>query len=233
MPKMPLQSVPAHVGFIMDGNRRWAREKGMPPMKGHEAGVDAFYTAVRACIDHGVSYITAYTFSIENWKRAEEEVSFLMALVPKVLRRYLKEFHKDNIKIAVLGSREGLSKSVIKAIDEAEETTKNNTKGTVALCFNYGARNELLDMIKNAVHSGADIDKMSPDDTQKYLYHPEIPQCDLVVRVSGEKRLSGFMLPRCEYAEFIFDDIFWPDVTKEKVVSYLVEYSLRQRRFGA
>lgn len=228
-----LQSVPVHVGFIMDGNRRWAKERGLRPMQGHEAGVDAFYSAVRTCFENGVQFVSAYTFSMENWKRAEEEVTFLMALVPKVLKKYLKEFHKDNIRIAVLGTREGLSKNVIKAIEEAEETTKLNTAGTVALCFNYGAKNELRDMILNAVSSGVDINTLTPEDTQKFLYHPEIPQCDLVVRVSGEKRLSGFMLPRTEYAEFIFDDVYWPDVDEQKVLEYINEYSRRQRRFGA
>lgn len=201
-------------------------------MKGHEAGVDAFHVVVRACFELGVKYVSAYTFSTENWSRAKDEVKFLMALVSKVLTKYLKEFHKDNIRIVVLGSRERLSKSVIRAIEKAETTTIHNTAGTVALCFNYGGLPELADMVRNVVASGVDVSKLTGDDIQNYLYHPEIPPCDLIVRVSGEKRLSGFMLPRSEYAEFIFDDTYWPDVNKKHVANYIAEFQARQRRFG-
>lgn len=232
MSKNQTSTIPNHVGFIMDGNRRWARERGLPAMKGHEAGVDAFHTAVRACFDQGVKYVSAYTFSTENWSRTAEEVKFLMALVSKVLGQYLNEFHKDNIRIVVLGTRDKLSKSVIKAIEKAEETTKNNTKGVVALCFNYGGLPELADMVRNVVASGVDVSSLTGKDIQKYLYHPEVPPCDLIIRVSGEKRLSGFMLARSEYAEFIFDDKYWPDVNKQDVANYIEEYASRQRRFG-
>jgi undecaprenyl diphosphate synthase len=224
---------PIHVGFIMDGNRRWAKERGLSPMKGHEAGVDVFHTAVRTCFDNGVKYVSAYTFSTENWARAKDEVKFLMGLVTKVLKKYLHEFHKDNIRIVVLGSRDKLAQSVIRAIDEAESTTRNNTAGTVALCFNYGGLPEIADMVRSIVSQNVDTQELTGADIQKYLYHPEVPPCDLIVRVSGEKRLSGFMLARSEYAEFIFDDPYWPDITAEHVLGYLAEYSNRQRRFGS
>ena len=225
-------NVPKHVGFIMDGNRRWAKERGLPPFKGHEAGVDALERVADACFEQGVEFMSAYTFSTENWSRTQEEVGFLMGLVTKVLTKYLQKFHDKGIRIVVLGTRERLSKTVIKAIDDAEEKTKGNAKGTLALCFNYGGTQEIVDMVKAVVASGVDVDELTPSDLQKYVYHPEIPPCDLIVRTSGEHRASGFMLPRSDYAEFIFDDTFWPDIDESHVVKYIEEFSSRQRRFG-
>jgi undecaprenyl diphosphate synthase len=226
-------SIPTHIGYIMDGNRRWAKAQGKLPMQGHEAGVDAFYRVVRASFDMGAKYVSAFTFSTENWSRTKDEVSFLMKLVPKVLRQYLKDFHKDGIRIVVLGTRDNLPKDVIKAIEESEQMTKDNTNGTVALCFNYGGRQELVDMIKSIVRSGTDVETLSVDTIFDHLYHPDIPPCDLIVRTSGEHRLSGFMLPRSEYAEFIFEDKYWPDIQKEDVANYIEEYTTRSRRFGS
>jgi len=232
MSKTAEKFVPAHIGFIMDGNRRWARDRGLPAMMGHEEGVEALRRVVRESFDSGVDYVTAYVFSTENWSRTKEEVSFLMGLVTRVLKKYLKEFHADNVRIVVLGSRDKLSTSVIKAIDETEETTKANTKGTVALCFNYGGLPELADMVRSIVDSGVDVAKLTGSDVQDYLYHPEVPPCDLIVRSSGEHRLSGFMLARSEYAELIFLEKHWPDFSAEDVQAILAEYQKRQRRFG-
>jgi len=220
-------TIPRHIGFIMDGNRRWAKERGLPPMKGHEAGVNALERVADACFDMGVEYMSAYTFSTENWSRTQEEVGFLMSLVTKVLTQYLTKFHDKGIRIVVLGTRDRLSATVIKAIDRAEEQTKDNTKGTLALCFNYGGHQELIDMYRNIQASGVDVDTLKPTDLQGFMYHPEVPPCDLIVRSSGEHRISGFMLPRSEYAEFIFDDTFWPDIDQEHVARYISEYSRR------
>lgn len=225
-------SVPTHIGFIMDGNRRWAKERGLPPMKGHEAGVDALERAADACFERGVKVMSAFTFSSENWSRTQEEVSFLMGLVSKVLTQYLNKFHDKGIRIVVLGTRERLAKSVVKAIDEAEEKTLSNTKGILALCFNYGGHQEIVDMYRKMFAEKVDPDTLTIQDLSKYYYHPEIPGCDLIVRTSGEHRLSGFMLPRSDYAEFIFDDKYWPDVQKEDVANYIEEFTARNRRFG-
>jgi len=225
-------NIPNHIGFIMDGNRRWAKERSLLPMKGHEAGVDALERVADACFLRGVKFISAFTFSTENWSRTQEEVSFLMALVTKVLTQYLKKFNDKGIRVVVLGTRDKLGKGVVKAIDEAEAKTKDNTKGTLALCFNYGGTQELLDMVKNINASGVDINTLNPSDLQNYLYHPEIPPCDLIVRASGEHRVSGFMLPRSDYAEFIFDDAYWPDIDETHVEKYIQEYQARHRRFG-
>ena len=225
-------NVPKHVGFIMDGNRRWAKERGLMPFKGHEAGVDALERVADACFARGVEYLSAFTFSTENWSRTQEEVSFLMGLVTTILTKKLQKFHKKGIRIVILGSKSRLAKKVISAIEKAEEETKNNTNGTLALCFNYGGTQEIVDMVKAVVASGVDVDELTPIDLQKYVYHPEIPPCDLIVRTSGEHRASGFMLPRSDYAEFIFDDTFWPDIDESHVAKYIEEFSSRQRRFG-
>lgn len=225
-------NIPRHIGFVMDGNRRWANERGLPPFKGHEAGVDALERAADACFDKGVEFMSAYSFSTENWARTGEEVNFLMGLVTKVLTKYLKKFHDKGIRIVVLGTRDKLSGSVIKALDEAEAKTFNNTKGTLALCFNYGGHQEIIDIVKGIVKSGVDVDSLEPSDLQSYMYHPEVPPCDLIVRTSGEHRMSGFMLPRSDYAELIFDDAYWPDIDEAHIDKYLTEFATRQRRFG-
>jgi undecaprenyl diphosphate synthase len=232
MKKSENSSVPRHIGFIMDGNRRWAKERGLPPFKGHEAGVDALERVADACFDQGVEFMSAYTFSTENWSRTQEEVSFLMGLVTKVLTKYLRKFHDKGIKIVVLGTRDRLAKSVIRAIDDAEEKTKDNKRGTLALCFNYGGHQEIIDMFTAMTANGVDLTTVSPSDLMNYVYHPEVPSCDLIIRTSGEHRISGFMLPRSDYAELIFDDTYWPDIDAKNVAAYIQEFSSRQRRFG-
>jgi undecaprenyl diphosphate synthase len=224
--------IPRHIGFIMDGNRRWAKQRGLPSFKGHEAGVDALERVADACFARGVQFMSAFTFSTENWSRTEEEVSFLMGLVTKILTKYVEKFDRKGIRLVILGTRERLAKKVVEAIDYAEERTKSNTNGTLALCFNYGGGQEILDMVRKIVTAGADVDTMQVNDLQGYLYHPEVPNCDLIIRSSGEHRLSGFMLSRSDYAELIFDQTYWPDVDEQKVDGYLAEFATRQRRMG-
>lgn len=217
----------------MDGNRRWAKDRGLPSFKGHEAGVDALERVADVCFDSGVEFMSAYTFSTENWTRTQEEVSFLMGLVTKVLTKYLKKFNDKGIRIVVVGTRERLAKSVVRAIDDAEAKTINNKKGTLALCFNYGGHQEIIDMVRSIVSCGVDVDSLKPSDLQDHLYHPEVPPCDLIVRTSGEHRTSGFMLPRSDYAELLFENNkHWPDVDESDVKRYIEEYSSRSRRFG-
>ena len=223
---------PRHIGFIMDGNRRWAKQRGLPPFKGHEAGVDALERVADACFDMGVKYMSAYTFSTENWSRTQEEVSFLMGLVTKILTKYLKKFHDKGIKIVVIGTRDRLGKKVVEAIDKAEFETKDNMNGTLALCFNYGGRQEIVDACKHIVGSGIDVNTLNVDNLMDHIYKPGIPPCDLIVRASGENRLSGFMLTRSEYAEIIFDKKYWPDLDESDVKLYIAEFNSRSRRFG-
>lgn len=227
------KNIPRHVGLILDGNRRWARERGLPPMEGHRKGSENFGDAVKHLFNSGVSYVSAFVFSTENWKRAEEEVSYLMNLVIKLTTDRLSEFDDAGIRLVILGSREKLSKKVVKAIDKAEQTTADNQEGVLALCFNYGGQQEIVDACKSLVHDGVGADDITPEKIQAHLYQPEVPDIDLIVRTSGEQRLSGFMLWRSTYAELLFMDRYWPAVTNDDMDMVLEEFAARQRRYGA
>jgi len=224
--------VPKHIGYIVDGNRRWAKSHGLPAYEGHLAGYNTILDIVLATIDAGVEYVSAYTFSTENWKRSEEEVSKLMGLTLKMLTADIHILEENNIRLRVLGSRERLSKSILKAIDSAEARTAGNTRGTLAVCFNYGGKQEIADACKKIVQSGIAPEEITPDLIAENLYAPEVPPLDLLIRTSGEQRTSNFMLWRAAYSEFLFLDKMWPDMTKEDVTAILEEYSRRARRFG-
>lgn len=226
------QTIPEHVGYIVDGNRRWAKKHGLPTYEGHLAGYNTSVEVMLASFDAGVKVVSMYTFSTENWKRAEDEVSRIMSLALKLFTSDLHILQDNNIRLRVIGSRDRLSKSIIKAVNEAEEKTAANTRGTIVVCFNYGGQLEIADACKKLVQSGVSADEITPDAIAANLYAPDIPPVDLVVRTSGEKRLSNFMLWRSAYSEFIFLDKFWPDMTKDDVHDILKEYSSRGRRFG-
>jgi len=222
--------VPRHLGIILDGNRRWAKQQGLKTLEGHQQGAEVFREIVYAALDRGVEYVSAWIFSTDNWKRTQEEVSYLMGLVLKVVDKYLDEFHQKGVKIVILGSREGLNDKVIAALDKTIEKTANNTQGTVALCFNYGGKQEIIDAIKRL----PDDEKadLTSDKFEQYLYSKDVPGVDLIVRTSGERRTSGYMMWRADYAELLFVDKFWPDFTTEDLDEVLAEYKQRNRRFG-
>lgn len=224
--------VPKHIGYIVDGNRRWARERGLPAYEGHLAGHRVFNEVITANFEAGVQYVSAYIFSTENWKRSEEEVGKLMTLILKMLTTDLSVFKKNNIKLVILGSRDNLSESMLKAINNAESKTADNTAGTLALCFNYGGHQEIVDMVKNVVQSGVSVDEIDVNLIQHNLYAPEIPPVDIMVRTSGEQRISNFMLWRVAYSELLFMDKYWPDMTANDVKEIIKEYGRRSRRFG-
>ncbi len=224
--------IPTHVGIILDGNRRWAKAKGLKTIDGHREGAEAFKRVSLAAFETGVKYLSAFIFSTENWQRAKEEVSFLMKLVVKAVELHLDEFHQKNIKIIVVGSRSDVPKAVIKAIDRTEQKTANNTGGTLALCFNYGGKPELVDAVKKIVASGVSAQDVTEELINDSVYYPELPQVDLLIRTSGEKRTSGFMLWRADYAEMLFIDKMWPDFTEDDLAGALSEYANRHRRFG-
>jgi len=225
--------VPIHLGLILDGNRRWAKAKGLPTLEGHRQGAETFKAIALAAFDRGVQYISAYAFSTENWQRTEEEVGYLMKLLIQAVKKHLKTFDDADIKIVVLGSRNDLDKSVLKALERAEEQTRHNTRGTLALCFNYGGTQELADAVKTVIANGTPMDEVTPLTVQQALYAPEIPDIDLLIRTSGEHRTSGFMLYRAAYAELYFTDTLWPDFTESELDTALKAYARRQRRFGA
>ena len=225
-------SVPQHVGFILDGNRRWAKAQGLPTLEGHRKGAEVFKEISRTAFESGVQYISAYVFSTENWSRAEEEIGYLMKLLVRFVKTYLDEAHENGVRVVLLGRREGLSKPVLKAIENAEAKTAGNTKRTLALCFNYGGQEELVDAFKKLLAEGVKPEDVTAETIAQALYGPEVPPVDFMIRTSGEERTSGFMLYRVAYAELYFTDKYWPDFTVEDLNQALAEYSRRQRRFG-
>lgn len=226
-------SVPTHIGFVLDGNRRWAREHNLPLVEGHRQGLEVFKDVSLAAFDRGVKVVSAYIFSTENWKRTEEEVSYLMALVIKAVEKHLKTFDEAGIRLVHIGSREGVSQKVLDAIDKSVQKTKDNKKGTLALCFNYGGKPEIVDAVKEIVTAGIKAEDVSAELIEQKLYASEIPLLDLLIRTSGEHRTSGFMMWRADYAELMFVDKNWPDFGVEDLDEALSEYKQRNRRFGA
>lgn len=224
--------IPRHIGFIVDGNRRWAKQRELPTFNGHAEGFRILKEVMIDVFDTGVEFASVYAFSTENWKRSEDEVNRLMGLFLKAITADLPIFNDKNIKLKILGSRDRLSKSILKAIDKAEQQTADNTAGTLALCFNYGGQLEIADAVKKIVKSGVAPDDITTDLIGQNLYSPEIPPIDIVVRTSGEQRLSNFMLWRSAYSEMMFIDKMWPDMTKDDVTDIIKEYSKRSRRFG-
>jgi undecaprenyl diphosphate synthase len=225
-------TLPKHIGYVIDGNRRWAKTHGIPTYEGHLAGYNAIHEVAIATFDAGVEYMSAYIFSTENWKRSEDEVGKLMSLVLKLLTSDLHIFEENNIKLRILGSRERVSDKILRAIDDAEARTGANTRGTLAVCFNYGGHEEIAAACKQIVQLGTSADAVTPELIAQNLYAPEVPPLDMIVRTSGEQRLSNFMLWRAAYSELFFLDKLWPDMTKADVADILDEYARRSRRFG-
>ena len=224
--------IPQHIGFVVDGNRRWAKKHGLPTYEGHLAGYNGLKDVLIESLNRGVKYASAYVFSTENWKRTAEEVNSLMGLLLRVLESDVPIFVENRIRLRVIGTREGLPKAVIKAIDRAEATTAELDGGELLLCLNYGGHLEIADAVKKIIQSGVSADDVTPEMIAQNLYAPEVPPCDLIVRTSGEQRLSNFMLWRAAYSELLFVDKLWPDMTKEDVSDILEEYQRRNRRFG-
>ena len=224
--------LPTHIGFIVDGNRRWAKERGLSSYRGHLEGYRVLKELSLDVIERGVEYVSAYVFSTENWKRSNEEVGHLMSLVLRLVAKDLNQLQEKNIRVRVLGSRDNVPKNVLKALDKAEISTKANTAGTLALCFNYGGQAEIADAVKAIVRTGIKAEDITPEHIAGNLYGSDIPDCDLVVRTSGEQRLSNFMLWRTAYSELLFLEKNWPDMTKQDVTDILEEYKRRARRYG-
>lgn len=224
--------IPQHIGFVVDGNRRWAKKHGLPTYEGHLAGYNGLKDVLIESLNRGVKYASAYVFSSENWKRTAEEVNNLMGLLLRVLESDVPIFVENRIRLRVIGTREGLPKAVIKAIDRAEATTAELDGGELLLCLNYGGHLEIADAVKKIIQSGVSADEVTPELIAKNLYAPEVPPCDLIVRTSGEQRLSNFMLWRAAYSELMFIDKNWPDMTKDDVSVIIEEYQRRNRRFG-
>ena len=218
--------LPKHLGFIVDGNRRWARERGLPTLEGHRRGIELVADIAEECHKQGVKIVSFYIFSTENWNRSKEEVEYLMDLVEKCLKKFIKRCLKTDTKIAILGTKERLSDRLKEAVKEAEEKTRECKENILGLCFNYGGKQEIVDAA-NKIEGEVTIEKLEAN-----LYHPEVPALDMVIRTSGEQRISGFMLWRMAYSEMLFLDKKWPDMAREDVGLILREFAGRQRRFG-
>ena len=231
------QVVPRHVAIIMDGNGRWAAKRHLPRAAGHRQGVEAVRVIVRAAADIGIEYLTLYSFSSENWNRPPEEVNDLMGLLRFFIRRDLAELHRNGVNIRIIGERDHLDADLVSLIDEAETLTKNNSKLRLLIAFNYGGKNEIASAMRRIaaeVEAGRlSAGDITPDTISAYLDTAGIPDPDLVIRTSGEKRLSNFLIWQSAYSELLFDDVFWPDFTPDHLRAAIAEFNGRQRRFGA
>ncbi len=228
--------LPRHVGIIMDGNGRWAASRSLPRFEGHRRGVEAVRRTVRAAADLGISYLTLYSFSSENWSRPPQEVADLMGLLKRFIRNDLAELHQSNVRVRVIGSREGLSADLNGLLNEAEELTHANTGLTLVIAFNYGARQEIADAARQlaarALRGEIDVKDIDTEAISASLYTAGIPDPDLVIRTSGEQRLSNFLMWQCAYAEFVFLPVHWPDFDRAALDAALEQYGARERRFG-
>ncbi|ERT69681.1 MULTISPECIES: isoprenyl transferase [Cetobacterium] len=221
--------VPNHIAIIMDGNGRWAKEKGMPRTYGHKAGADTLRKILTSCGELGIKYLTVYAFSTENWKRAKEEVDTLMFLFKTYLKNEKKLLMKNNVKFLVSGRKEGVSKDLLAEISKLEEATKGNTGITLNIAFNYGGRAELVDAIKEIVKNNEK--EITEETVEKYLYN-QLPDPELLIRTSGEMRISNFLLWQIAYSEIYVTDTYWPDFNKDELIKAIESYQKRDRRFG-
>ena len=230
-------SMPKHIALIMDGNRRWAKSKGMPANYGHKEGAKTLEKIVRYCNKIGLEYITVYAFSTENWKRAEDEVKALMLLLQNYLDVYSKRANTENIKVKILGDITVLSKGMQDSIKKCMERTKNNTGVTFNIALNYGGRDEIVKAIqeiaKKVSNNEIKPEEINEDIISNYLYTKGMPDPDLLIRTSGEKRLSNFLPWQLVYTEFLFIDKNWPDFNEEDIDNAILEYQKRTRKFGA
>ena len=218
-----------HLGVIADGNRRWAKNQGLPTIEGHKRGLEAIEKLVDGANKVGIKYITFYVFSTENWNRGEAEVAYIMKLAQTRILKYAEKLKKKNGKLIILGSKTKVSPKLISTIEQAEKLTADCDGITVGFCFNYGGEQEIADAATIAMGADGEI---TPSTIRKHLYHPEVPDIDMVVRTSGEERISGFMLWRASYAEFMFVKKYFPEMTAEDINLILKEYQSRSRRFG-
>jgi len=236
MSKKDAVEIPRHVAVVMDGNGRWAKDRGLPRTAGHEAGEAALFDVVQGAIEFGVKELSAYAFSTENWKRSPEEVRFLMNFNRDVLRRRRDQMDEMGVKIQWIGRPKRLWSSVIKELEEAEEQTKKNKVLTLNMCVNYGGRSEIVDaateLARDVKRGKVKADSITEKTLTSYLYDPKMSDVDLFLRSSGEQRTSNFLPWQSVYAEFVFMDVLWPDVTRKTLWKAIEEYSDRDRRFG-
>ncbi|WP_129407908.1 isoprenyl transferase [Marinitoga lauensis] len=223
--------IPKHVGIIMDGNGRWARQRGLKRTMGHERGAKVAEDVIQWASDLGIRYLTLYSFSTENWKRPKEEVSFLFSLMVRYLESRLNKIIKENVRVRFTGRIEELPKNVFDVCKRIEDKSKNNTKIDVILAVNYGGRKEIVDAVNKLMEKG--VKSINIEDISKNLYLPDVPDPELIIRTSGEIRISNFLLWQIAYSELYFTNTLWPDFTREDLIKAVEDYSNRERRFGS
>lgn len=221
-----------HIAIIMDGNRRWAKEKNLPSAMGHKKGVNSLKNILRACNDFSIKYLTVYAFSTENWNRKKEEVEFLMNLVAVTLTNELAEMHKENVQIHFIGDLTKLSDKLQKILANAVETTKNNTGVVLQIALNYGSRDEIVHAVQKIVESGVKSDQIDEQLISENLYTAGVPDPDILIRTGGEQRISNYLLWQIAYSEIIIRSEFWPDFDKNSLKDSILEFGKRQRRYG-
>jgi undecaprenyl diphosphate synthase len=232
----PMTDVPHHVAIIMDGNGRWAHMRSLPRSAGHRQGIEAVRRTVRAAIEFGVRYLTIYSFSTENWSRPQSEIGYLMGLLKRFIQQDVAELHGANVRIVVIGEREGLGADIIAMLDDCQRLTAGNTGLTLVVAFNYGSRQEIATAARRIAEDVA-AGRLKPEDVDiaalsTRLYAPDIPDPDLLIRTSGEQRLSNYLLWQLAYTEFVFIDEHWPDFNRDIFGRALAEYRSRERRYG-
>jgi undecaprenyl diphosphate synthase len=229
---MEQSTIPAHIGIIMDGNRRWAKAKSLPTLEGHRQGYETFLTIAEHAFDRGIRIFSVFAFSTENWKRSEEEVRYLMKLLRKAVTGSFDRFHEKGIKILISGRIDELPDGLAQSVRDVMKKTAQNKKGILNIALNYGGRAELIDAMKRMLKEDVKPEDVTEDLVQSYLYQPEIPDLDLIIRTSGEQRTSGFFPWQGVYAEFLFVKKHWPDFSPKDLDVAIEDYANRHRRFG-
>ena len=229
---IPAERIPRHIAIIMDGNGRWAKKRGMPRLFGHRAGVENLRSVIKACVEFGIRYLTIYAFSTENWGRPQDEVSGLEKLFHEAFTNEFLELRKQGVRIIHLGQREGIPQDLLDEIDEAVELSKTNDRLVLSVALNYGSRNEIMHAVRRMIDDGLKAEEITEQTISRYLFTADIPDPDLVIRTSGEQRLSNFLLYQSAYSEWEFPETLWPDFGKEQLLEAIFEYSKRDRRFG-
>jgi len=228
--------VPKHVAIIMDGNGRWAAARGLPRVEGHRRGVEALRRTVRAAADLGISVLTIFSFSSENWARPPSEIRDLMSLLRRFIRKDLADLHNSNVRVRIIGERDDLDRDICLLLQEAEDLTRGNDGLTLVVAFNYGARQEIASAARRLAIEVAEgrlsADEVTPERLGNYFYAPDIPDPDVIIRTSGEQRLSNFLLWQAAYSELVFVPINWPDFDRATLEGAIAEYRRRERRFG-
>lgn len=231
-----MPNAPRHVAIIMDGNGRWAKKRGLPKISGHRAGAESVREAIKAAMESGVKILTLYTFSTENWKRPKHEIEALFKLLDDHIDREFEDFHKNGIRLSVIGRLQDLPENTRKKIEDVIEKTRNNKALVLNLALNYGSRTEIIDAVRK-IASESRSGKINPDELDEskfscYLYTKDMPDPDLLIRTSGEMRLSNFLLWQLSYSELYFTDKLWPDFKKKDFKKALLDYQKRERRYG-